>query len=106
MNIYFFVAAFLAIYLFLSREPRSKKPSNIPVCYHCESKDTLAHDEKTNIFYCTFCDRVIDSSHVIMNHRQDFEMLKNHSEKYNEFKKARKEGKPYEIESNQNNQTS
>ncbi|AEO93779.1 gp521 [Bacillus phage G] len=74
------------------------------VCGHCESKDTLRIQKlrDRDVFTCTFCERIIDEATVKMMHKEDYEILKKHPELYEEFKRARLEGRTFEIPSKEN----
>jgi len=78
-----------------------KQKGKVFVCGHCESIDTLSKTQlrDKDTFTCSFCSRIIDESILQFTYKEDYEMLKNHPEHYEEFKKARKEGRDFEIPS-------
>lgn len=98
------LAAVFFVYFIFGR----KKKVKIPECYHCDSKDTLAYNDKAESFYCEFCGRVIDYDHVSLFYRNDFRLLTEESiskEDYERFKQLRKEGVELEksrVASNKN----
>lgn len=69
---------------------KKNKYGKIPVCYYCGSKDTLNIHPQTNMFYCTFCEKVIDESNVRLFYKHDYQILMNNREDYEKFKQERR----------------
>lgn len=84
MSIYNAYAIYVSYYSKKAKQERLKR-KNLPICYHCESKDTLGY--YMNIFYCTFCGRTIDSEHVLSNYPEDAEYVAKGKEQYELYKK-------------------
>jgi hypothetical protein len=78
-----------------------KQKAKMFVCGHCESEDTLSKVKlrEKDTFVCSFCSKILDEDILLFTYKEDYEMLKNHPEHYEEFKKARKEGRDFEIPS-------
>lgn len=77
----------------LRRMVNKSSKSKIFVCGHCESKDTLKVNKlrDRDIFSCSFCERIIDENLLKLMYKEDYEMLKNNPQRYEEFKRDRME---------------
>jgi len=95
----FFMGVGLGVLFGLKHIKKKNVVNKAFVCGHCESEDTLKIQKlrEKDVFTCSFCERVVDEDVLRFTHKDDYQMLKKHPEHYEEFKKARKEGRKFEV---------
>ena len=73
--------------IYIIKKSLDKNLKRIPICYHCESKDTLGYHRGN--FYCVECGKIIDYDYVISKYPDDARYVMLGEKYYNSYKKER-----------------